>query len=257
MLNQKSQPKSGNSLPPVVAVNVSSQQELTQAEAVFLEALQSADQPEETVFRARSENSVAAAQQVKGTLNTGINYAKGMPSQRAFISLEESLYDADGQVQIPASSLLVYEINSVNNGIIQGQVIAVIEEDREYPLPKNSISVLGKNGDFLMAKYKEVRDGGGNASVLDFALGAAQQTNDLINRPNSSFSSSSQFGSSSSVNYGDRNYAGAIVSGGLEKVLEGQTQELERQHNNSPVSSYWQLKQGSIVMLQVNFPFNF
>ena len=243
------------SLPPIVAINASSQQELTEAEALFLEALQSADEPQ-PAFSTKTSSSVAIAQQVKAKLNTGINYAKGMPTQRSFIRLEEALLDVNDRVKIPAGSLIVYEVYGVNGGIIDGQALAILTDDREYPLPKNAISVLGKNGDFLMAKSKDVRNGGGNSSVLDFTLGAAQQTNDLINRPNSSFSSSTQFGSSSSVNYGNRNYAGAILSGGLEKVLEGQTQELARRSNSSPVSSFWQLKQGSTVMLQVNFAFD-
>mgnify|MGYP003406744575 FL=1 len=151
--------------------------------------------------------------------------------------------------------MLVYEISGVDGGIILGDAVAIIQDQQEIKLPPNALSILNYKGDLLTANYKEVKNGSGNSNLLDFAYGAAKQTADLITAPDSSFSQISGYGQTQSSNYDNKNYPGAIVSGGLEQLLEGKASELNRRRGVAPISNFWQLKQDSKLMIQVNYPF--
>lgn len=235
-----------------------SQIALNEAERQFLQAL---EQKEEVVPPVTTPTGVniAIAQQVKGKTISGLNWPEGVKSQpqRSFVRLEEPLYDRSNREAISEGAMIVFDISQVQNGIVVGQAVAIIEEGKERPIPPGAIAVLNKKGDLLTAKYKQIKNGSGNSDILSFALGAARQTNELVNRPDSSFSQISSFGESRGTNYGDKNYPSSILSGGATEVIEGRTRELERQRSNVPVSSYWQLKKGTDVLIQVNNSFNY
>lgn len=152
--------------------------------------------------------------------------------------------------------MLVYEINSVNGGIVRGEIVALINAGEEIALPKDAISVLDKKGKMLAAKFKEVKHNG-SSDVLNFALGAAKETRDLISQPNSSFSSISQFGQSQGTNFENKNYPGAILSGGTTEVLEDRLSEVQRRRNTSPLTSFWQIEADTKITLQTNYTFKY
>lgn len=247
----------GQKLPPIVASANSTQAELTTNEAKFLEALQNSKAPATKVTPQNSGSKIAMAQQIEARLITAINWIGNEQDrkQRSLIKLSEPLLNNAGEVQVPESTVLVYEISGVDGGIILGDAVAIIQDEQEIKLPPNALSILNHKGDLLTANYKEVKNGSGNSHLLDFAYGAAKQTADLITAPDSSFSQISGYGQTQSSNYDNKNYPGAIVSGGLEQLLEGKTSELNRRRSVAPISNFWQLKQDSKLMIQVNYPF--
>lgn len=245
----------------LVSNQTSPQVYLSPSEASFLKALQQSKTSEET-----SENvapdpqaQVAMAQQVEAKVATAINWSRGLDDskQRTFIRLTEPLLNSKGEIAIAEDSMIVFEVSNINGGIVQGQASAIIVNGQEMPVPTGAIRLLNKKGEMLTAKYKEVKNGSGNRDLLNFALGAAEQTNNLVNRPNSSFSQISSLGQSQGTDYGDKNYPVSAVSGGATEVIKSRTQELENQRNNAPISSFWQVKQGTNVLIQIDRPFNY
>ena len=241
-------------LPPLLAVHHSSATKLTNAEAAFLEALESAKTPQKQKVKL---NTVAQAQQIKGKLTTPINWVAEMntPKQRTFIRLEEPLLDNKGEVQIPEGTLIVFEVEKIDGGVIFGEAVASIQDNQEISLPKGAVSILDKKGNMLTANYQTIKNGSGNFDLLNFALGAVRQTSDLIAQPDSSFSQVSGLGQTQSTTFENKNYPGAIVSGGVEQILENRTQELERRNGAAPISSFWQLKANTSVTIQTNYSF--
>ena len=238
-------------LPPILAVNFNNQSEITEAEAAFLEALQQADEP--LITETKDGATIAIAQQVKAKLVSGINWAGGQ-KQRTFIQLEEPLMNTDGTEAIAAETLIVYEIEKIESGVVDGKAVSLILKQQEIPLPQGAISVLNKKKQMLTAKLKEISNGD-NQDLMSFALGATKQTQELLNQPNSATSIITSLGQSSSTNYEDKDYVGSAVTGGLAEVLENRTNQLNRQRDTAVVSSYWEVKSGTTLTIQTNLNF--
>ena len=242
-------------LPPILAVNYESPTELTLAEAEFLEALQTANEPKPEPA-AKLGTTIALAQQVKGKINTPVNWASAMKqAQTSFIELKEDLLDNRGEIAISKGTTLIYQIDSLASGIVRGQVTAALIDGQQIAIPQGAITIGDKKGNLLTAKYKEINNVHGNQDLLNFALGAAKQTSDLLATPDSSFFSVSSLGQSSGQSYDEKNYAGSAIAGGVEQMLENRTRELESRAQNRPATSFWQVKAGSDVTIQTNFNF--
>ncbi len=245
------------SIPPLLAANYSSSQEIEQANSKFTQLLKTAENPQ-PVEVAKASNAIAIAQRVKAKLVNPFQAAAGVKevNQRLFITLEEGLIDTQGLERVAPGTQLVYEIDNIDRGgIVSGTIVSLIKDNQEIPLPQDALLVSGKKGSILTANYKSRKNGGGNRDVVNFGLGATKAVGDLLNRPNSSFTSIGSFGQTQSVDYGDPNYLGSVASTGAEKVLENRVRDVERQYQDAPVIGIWELKPNTDLTITVNRAF--
>ncbi len=245
------------SIPPLLAANYSSSQEIEQANSKFTQLLKTAENPQ-PVEVAKASNAIAIAQRVKAKLVNPFQAAAGVKEvhQRLFITLEEGLSDTQGLERVAPGTQLVYEIDNIDRGgIVSGTIVSLIKDNLEIPLPQDALLVSGKKGSILTANYKSRKNGGGNRDVVNFGLGATKAVGDLLNRPNSSFTSIGSFGQTQSVDYGDPNYLGSVASTGAEKVLENRVRDVERQYQDAPVIGIWELNPNTDLTITVNRAF--
>ena len=241
-------------LPPLLAANYNSIADVIAAETRFIDLLHS---PTTNMVETQNTQTIAIAQRVKAYLAYPVHLStdRNQPVQRSFLILDEPLLDREGAEVIPTDSQIVFEIESIRGGgIVYGRAVAVIIDGVEKPLPAEAITVNGKKGGMLMAKLKNQANSD-NRDLINFGLGAVEGLSQALSQPDSTFSSLSSFGSTQSVDYGDRNYPQQALAQGVTKILEERANQLAQQSRNIPNLSYWELKEDTEVTIAVNKSF--
>lgn len=248
-------------LSPIATAGYSSEAEAITAQTEFISALESIDSKNSTVTQKKPTAKAALNQTVKAKLLNPVqwvaNSREAEEKYPVFINLEEDLLDARGKVLIPEDSQLVYIVERVTpNGIIRGTINSAIIDGQEVSFPNNAIAIRNKKGGLLMAKYKDIKNGGSNRDVIRFASGALGGLSEVIAQPKSTSSSSTSFGTSISTDYGDRDYLGTAVSKGAADALEGRASEMDRLYERIPAVGMWEIKEGKKISLIVTRSFS-
>lgn len=217
---------------------------------------------ETSILEGRSPQMLQIGQQVQARLLTPVMWAEdnkdnlAVGQEHFMVQLDRPLVDVRGREVVSAGSQLVFEIGSIHeSGLVISKAVSLIKDGVEYALPPEVIKIRGNSGNALIAKLHKTDDGDG-FDVAMFGLGALSKVGEIVNRPKSTFSSSSLYGQSSSSNYGDTNYLGAILEGGLQPMLDGAIQERQsqRQQQNRD-SRFWTLDAGQTVQVFINNSF--
>ncbi len=217
---------------------------------------------ETSILEGRSPQMLQIGQQVQAHLLTPVMWAEDNKDNLAagqehfMVQLDQPIVDVRGREVVGAGSQLVFEIGSIHeSGLVISKAVSLIKDGVEYALPPEVIKIRGNSGNALIAKLHKTDDGDG-FDVAMFGLGALSKVGEIMNRPKSTFSSSSIYGQSSSSNYGDANYLGAILEGGLQPMLDGALQERQSQRQQQNRDSwFWTLDAGQTVQVIINNSF--
>ncbi|MGL5874748.1 MAG: hypothetical protein ACRC2R_20680 [Xenococcaceae cyanobacterium] len=217
---------------------------------------------ETSILEGRSPQMLQIGQQVQAHLLTPVMWAEdnkdnlAVGQEHFMVQLDRPLVDVRGREVVSAGSQLVFEIGSIHeSGLVISKAVSLIKDGVEYALPPEVIKIRGNSGNALIAKLHKTDDGD-SFDVAMFGLGALSKVGEIVNRPKSTFSSSSLYGQSSSSNYGDTNYLGAILEGGLQPMLDGAIQERQSQRQQQNRNSwFWTLDAGQTVQVFINNSF--
>ncbi len=244
-------------LSPIARAKYNSETEMIAGEKRLISTLKSIKSTE--TIGTQKPHRAKANQRLEAKLLNPIQWAdEADEGYSSLLNLEEDLMDASGKVLIPEDSQLVYQIKSITkNGLIRGQLTTAIIDGEEVSIPKGAISLRNKKGGLLVAKYKDLNNGSGSRDMMRFASGAIDGLSEVIDRPQRTSSSSTNFGTSISTDYGDPNYIETALSKGVADILEGRVKEMERAYDNAPILGIWELKEGTKLTLIINRSFEF
>lgn len=213
-----------------------------------------------TITKELAKNIVAVGQLVKAELVSPLLGADGVNSQYTFmVKLSEPILDEEGAEVAPKNTLVVFNLERIHgSGLVMAEATSILKDGQKMTVPSGAIALWSKGGEPLVAKQKKAGgDEVAKRNLAIFALGALGKVGEISNRATSSSNFSSFGGYSSSTTYGDPNYLGAVLEGGLEPLVE----EMQ-QTNSSAIAAlsnrpyYWFVEVGTDVELLVNNAFS-
>ena len=229
---------------PVRLASLSDQSRLQREEAAILSG------------RPIRSTTVATGTTAQAVLQSSLIWSESIQSEplQLVVQLTEPLLASQGEVWLPAGTVLVVQVRSLDDsGLAYLSATAVVQDDgQEYPLPQGAIALRAANGKPLMAR----KFGGGSTTRADLTnalLSGISRAAELLNQPESS-SSVTAFGSTSVT---QTNRDTDVLAGVLEGTFSDlRTQIAERQQtalqslNARP--TIWYLKSGTQVEIFVN-----
>ncbi|MEO0769052.1 MAG: hypothetical protein AAFY72_06405, partial [Cyanobacteria bacterium J06649_4] len=211
-LDKPAEEQSIESLPKTEARPV-----LEEAEARILE--------EQNLDNTRSIQSLVIGSQAVGELVTPVVLDNEGVGDHFMVVLSEPLMDNASHRAIPASSLLMVQVDRVaENGLVQLSATEAIWEEqgfqRELVLPRQTILIRGNGGDPLVAE--SYGDTGGDIAAMDmgqFALGAIRRVGELYTRSDARVQTGDGTTIITESNPAPNILAGAL-EGGSEAILD-------------------------------------
>lgn len=181
----------------------------------------------------------------------------GGTDAKYLLKLEKSLNDTDGNVAIPAGTVVVATLKGFDSssGQVDLQVGSVIANNKEYNLPKDTLMVRGKSGSPLIAK-KSGSGGGFLRDMLPSVFAGVAQAGQALNTPASTATfNAGNGGVTTTTNSSKLDPLASFASGAfgsLSQRLAAQSQQQAQNLNGR--SDVWWLK-GQTVEIFVNSTF--
>ncbi len=194
-------------------------------------------QPKPEAVAAVPETQVLAGTVLEGeqAVVAAWNTASDRPLGTAAVLLGEPLLDSQGQMVLPAETLLITQIEEVtDNGWATQVAVAArfidpdTEQMREVPLPEGAISIRGGDGGALIAT--EVTDFDGRAKRTRrflAVLGGLARLGDELAEDSST--TTNGFGFTTTTTESNRNLGGAFLSGAGDTLLDNLQRRSENQ----------------------------
>jgi|GEM_PF-2386863 len=229
---------------PVRLASLSAQSRLQREEAAILSG------------RPIRSTTVATGTTTQAVLQSPLIWSESIQSEplQLVVQLTEPLLASQGEVWLPAGTVLVVQVRSLDDsGLAYLSATAVVQDDgQEYPLPQGAIALRAANGKPLMAR----KFGGVSTTRADLTnalLSGISRAAELLNQPESS-SSVTAFGSTSVT---QTNQDANVLAGVLEGTFSDlRTQIAERQQTAlqslDARPTIWYLKSGTQVEIFVN-----
>ncbi|MEL6163715.1 MAG: hypothetical protein AAFR37_08120, partial [Cyanobacteria bacterium J06628_3] len=145
---------------------------------------------EERILQADKPKYLVVGEHAKGRLLTPLvqhQQPEGQQQSNArFVAkLAQDIHDNRGAIAIPRGTLLAVKINTVDGASAADvEVVAIIKNETEYPIPPGTISVYGNKGKPLIAK--QFKDKGGEIAKYDATvgiMGGLAKAGQIINQP--------------------------------------------------------------------------
>ncbi|MEM9315134.1 MAG: hypothetical protein AAGA95_10950 [Pseudomonadota bacterium] len=255
--------------PNALAVSVSSDpQRSPLAQSEGIESPPQVDlRLEREVLQGGNARSIPAGTTATGVIASPIIWSPEVESaaERFVVTLSSPLRDVENLPAIPSGSELVVQVDGVlPNGYVRMSGVAVIanlgDRRQEIPLDAEAISVRGAGGESLLAKSDPRLDPGGDIAAQEaglFVLGALGEVGELLNRPDSSSTSStSALGGSSvisTIENGEADLLGGVLKGGTDAVIPSMQDRAQRSVEEAQSRSpLWTLSAGQPVQIIVN-----
>ena len=145
---------------------------------------------EERILQADKPKYLVVGEHAKGRLITPLvqhhQLIREQQSNGRFVAkLVQDIHDNRGAIAIPRGTLLAVKINTVDGASAADvEVVAIIKNETEYPIPPGTISVYGNKGKPLIAK--QFKDKGGEIAKYDATvgiMGGLAKAGQIINQP--------------------------------------------------------------------------
>ncbi len=225
----------------------------------------------QTISSSRGK-TLQLGQQASGVLTTAIalgaplanaigvntrNLISNPPENIFIVTLTEPLTTGKGKTVLDSGSRVVFAVQSVDNGIVNSQAVAVMEDEQEYPVAEGALQIRLSNGSPIIAQLKDNYSGEiARRDGATFVMGALGKVGELANRATSTTTFSGVGGVSYSTNYGQPNYVGAVLEGGFEPLAQ-QWQQRNQQaiSERQNLSRLWWVDAGMTVKVIVTRSF--
>ncbi len=203
-------------------------------------------------------------QQASAVLSTAIavgvntrSLNSNSPENIFMVTLTSPLTTGTGETVLDSGSRVVFAVQSVDNGIVNSQAVAVMEDEQEYPVAEGGLQIRLSNGSPIIAQLKDNYSGEiARRDGATFVMGALGKVGELANRATSTTTFSGVGGVSYSTNYGQPNYVGAVLEGGFEPLAQ-QWQQRNQQaiSERQNLSRLWWVDAGMTVKVIVTRSF--
>ena len=174
--------------------------------------------------------------------NSGNNTNDNSSSNQVFVAqLTEPLKAADNSIILPKDTQLLFNVASTSEkGLMQLNVFKVTRRENgkliESSVPQGALVMRGSRGGAVLGEQRQTKEGSQFASIVqEFALGAAGQVGEELNRPTTTLAPGCYNNPSlNGTNYCPtetrypRNTLASIVQGGSKAILPGLTRRSQQ-----------------------------
>lgn len=201
-----------------------------------------------------------AAAEIEDPMTWEAPTAENAAPDHYLIRLRQPLMASDGKAALPAETRLVVVPQSVSDaGRVELVVVSALLPGRqqvEMSLPEGAIQIRGAKGEALIASnITKNREQGG----MDFGmalLNGVTQAAELLNRPRSQSTYSSDGGFFSSTENGTPDILAGLLQGSTESITsqlsDSYSRRQNQRENDGPQSPVWVLKAGKEVQVYAN-----
>ncbi|MBW4512180.1 MAG: hypothetical protein KME64_37660 [Scytonematopsis contorta HA4267-MV1] len=215
---------------------------------------------EEAILQEKTPQYLVVGEYTQATLDTPLIFAQGNQEQannlRFIARLSEPLYSNTNEVAIEGGTEVVISVMSVDNSShMRAEVTAILKDGTEYPISPGSISVLGKEGNPLIASPHN--DKGDAIAGYDTTLGIISgiaKVGEIMNEPEEEITEDLPLGGSRSRRRnGNRNMGGAFLEGffgSVSEVIGKRNERATEEILSRP--NIWFVPKNTEITIQVN-----